>query len=175
MSNPDAGCKILSVPLIAAENNVVADAAKSVLAGFAAATLLATAPAAEAGVKLEKVEVKNYAKGTAPAKKASAPAEKKEKAKRQNENAGSPDAFDFKTVVFPLSIIAVGAGGLAVTTLDPGFAEMMVEASCKDSRAFAGQEVVLKDTPFFGGSGEIPSRVAGGAAPKKKGGKKGLF
>jgi hypothetical protein len=45
------------------------------------------------------------------------------------------------------------------------------EASTKDSRGFAGYEPGLKDTPFFGGSGDVP-RAAGGsakkAAPKRK-------
>jgi hypothetical protein len=49
----------------------------------------------------------------------------------------------------------------------------MAEASAKDSRGYAGYETSLKDTPFYGGSGDVPKTVAGKkAAPKKK---KGLF
>jgi len=151
---------------------VAAAAAKSVLIGFAAATLLTAAPSADAKVILQKAEVKNFVKGTAPAPKA-APA--KTSTKRQNENAGDPDAFDFKTLVLPISVVALGAGGVALTKLDPGFAEMMEEAACKDSRGFAGQEDVLKDTPFFGGSGDIPKTVAGGKSAPKKSKKKGAF
>lgn len=54
----------------------------------------------------------------------------------------------------------------------------------QDSRAYAGYETALKDTPFFGGSGSIPSRAgtgpskaAKGTGSTKKAGttKKGLF
>lgn len=64
----------------------------------------------------------------------------------------------------------------ALAAIDPGFLEFMDEASTKDSRGFAGYETGLKNTPFFGGDGDVP-RAAGGkaggkaakkAAPKKK-------
>lgn len=162
----------LSTHDFTAECNVASDLAKSALAGFAAATLLAAAPA-EAGVKLQKAEVKNFVKGTSPA---AAPKSSgaKAAAPKKNQNAGDPDGFDFKILVFPLSVIGVAAGGAALATLDPGFLEFMEEASTKDSRPYAGYETGLKDTPFFGGSGDVPKSTTGGKKTTSKK-KKGLF
>lgn len=154
-----------------AEQNIAVDVAKSMLAGFAAATLLTAAPAVDAKVILQQPEVKNFVKGTSPAPSASSPAAKKTKAPRKNENAGDPDAFDVKILALPVSVASVVGAYFALSAIDPGFVEFMEEASTKDSRSFAGYEPGLKDTPFFGGSGDVP-RAAGGAkkaAPKKRG------
>ena len=166
----------LSISMSIAGDNVVADVAKSALAGFAAATLLAVSPVADAKVILQQPEVKNFVKGTTPppAQKSSSPAKTKE---RKNENAGDPDGFDFKSLALPLSVAGVVGAGVALNALDPGFAEFMEEASTKDSRPFAGYETGLKDTPFFGGNGDIPRSTSGGTARKttKKTLKGGLF
>jgi len=156
--------------VLIAEQNFAVDAAKSVLTGFAAATLLTAAPAVDAKVILQQPEVKNFVKGTAPAPSASSPAAKKTKAPRKNENAGDPDAFDVKILALPASVVTVVGAYFALSVIDPGFVEFMEEASTKDSRGFAGYETGLKDTPFFGGSGDVP-KATGGAkkAPKKKG------
>jgi len=98
--------------------------------------------------------------------------------KRTPPPAGDSDGFDFKPLVLPLSLVALAGGGFALTSIDPGFAEMMVEGGAKDSRNYAGYETGLKNTPFFGGSGSIPTSVGGKAAPAKKaskGKKGGLF
>jgi hypothetical protein len=146
-------------------------------AGLAAASLVAGVPAADAKVILVQPEVKNFVKDTpkaapsgeakaAPTKRAPPPA------------AETSEGFDFKPLVLPLSLALVGAGGFALASVDPGFAEMMVEAGAKDSRSYAGYETGLKDTPFFGGSGSIPTSVPGGASSKaatSKTKKKGFF
>lgn len=158
--------------VVFAEENIAITATKTLLSGFAAATLLVSAPAAEAKVILQQPEVKNFVKGTepAPAAKTSSSAPK---APRKNENAGDPDGFDVKILALPASVGAVVGAYFALSAIDPGFTEFMAEASTKDSRGFAGYETSLKDTPFFGGSGDVPKSVAGKkAAPKKK---RGLF
>jgi hypothetical protein len=130
----------------------------------------------QAGVQMYKSEVKNLVKNTEPAKKPkAAPGTAAAKPKKANENAGDPDAFDVKVLALPLCFGAVLGLYFALAAIDPGFLEFMEEASTKDSRGFAGYETGLKNTPFFGGDGDVP-RAAGGsakkAAPKKK---KGLF
>ena len=156
-----------------AENTFAIDAAKSLLAGFAAATLLTAAPSADAGVVLQQPQVKNFVKGTAPAPSSTTSSSTK-KEPRRNENAGDPDAFDVKILALPLSVASVVGAYFALSAVDPGFVEFMEEASTKDSRGFAGYETGLKDTPFFGGSGDVP-RAAGGSAPKKAAPKKKFF
>jgi hypothetical protein len=157
---------------LVAEKNIITDVAKSAMAAIAAATILTSPIPAEAGVVMQKVEVKNFAKGTEPAKKASsAPSTKAAKKVRKNENAGDPDAFDVKILALPLCFGSVVGLYFALAAIDPGFLEFMEEASTKDSRGFAGYETGLKDTPFFGGSGDIAVPKSGGAAkkaPRKK-------
>ena len=110
-----------------------------------------------------KAEVKNLVKNTEPPKKA-------------NENAGDPDGFDVKVLALPACFGAVVGLYFALAAIDPGFLEFMEEASTKDSRGYAGYETGLKNTPFFGGDGDVP-RAAGGSAAAKKAPKKskGLF
>jgi hypothetical protein len=155
---------------VIADHNVAINAAKSVLVGFAAATLLTAAPAVDAKVVPYQSEVKNFVKGTAPASSTSSPTEKKTKAPRKNENAGDPDAFDVKILALPACVVTVVGAYFALSVIDPGFVEFMDEASTKDSRGFAGYETGLKDTPFFGGSGDVPKATGGAkkSAPKKK-------
>lgn len=150
------------------------DGSKVMVAGLAAAALLVGAQSADAKVILTQPEVKNFVKNTAPASSSSsksAPA-----VKRSPPAAQTSDGFDFKPLVLPLTLVTVVGGGFALTSVDPGFAEMMVEGGAKDSRFFAGYETGLKDTPFYGGTGGVPSSspLSGGKAapPKKKGGKK---
>ncbi|KAI8113414.1 hypothetical protein M9435_003416 [Picochlorum sp. BPE23] len=162
----------VSVVASAQKENATITVTKTLLSGFAAATLLVSAPAAEAKVVLQQPEVKNFVKGTepAPAAKTSSSATK---APRKNQNAGDPDAFDIKVLALPVSVAAVVGGYFALNAIDPGFSEFMAEASAKDSRGYAGYETALKDTPFYGGSGDVPKTVAGKKAATKK--KKGLF
>ena len=65
------------------------------------------------------------------------------------------------------------AAGLAAAVLFAGVPS--ADAGAKDSRSFAGYEPGLKDTPFFGGTGSIPTSAGGKAAakPAKKSTKKG--
>lgn len=144
------------------------------MAGLAAAALTFGVPSAEAGVVLVQPVVKNYVKDT-PAKASSGSTTAAPK--RSPAPAETSEGFDFKPLVLPLSLVAVAAGGFALTKVDPGFAEMMQEAGTKDSRSYAGYETGLKDTPFFGGNGSIPTSVSGGAkaAPKKSAKKGGFF
>jgi hypothetical protein len=162
----------------------VLEGAKLMAAGLAAAALIAVAPAAEAKVILSQPEVKNFVTGAEPAKAAAssggAAAPAKTKAYRPPPAAETSEGFDFKPLVLPVTLVGLAGGAFALTVIDPGFAEMMVEGGSKDSRSFAGYEPGLKDTPFFGGSGSVPSSVPGGAAPKnaaapKKAKKKGFF
>ena len=156
------------------ETNLVADVAKTG-AALALATALTLAPVeqAQAGVQMYKAEVKNLVKNTEPAKKPkAAPGVKASKPKKANQNAGDPDAFDLKILALPASLGVVAGLFFAFAAIDPGFLEFMEEASTKDSRGYAGYETGLKNTPFFGGDGDVPRAASGGAAkkaaPKKK-------
>ena len=157
-----------------ASENLAADVAKTG-AALALATALTLAPVepAQAGVQMYKAEVKNLVKNTAPPKKAkSAPGVKASKPKKANENAGDPDGFDVKVLALPVCFGAVLGLYFALAAIDPGFLEFMEEASTKDSRGFAGYETGLKNTPFFGGDGDVPRAAGGSAAAKKKAPKK---
>mmetsp|Transcript_15953 Transcript_15953/g.45690 ORF Transcript_15953/g.45690 Transcript_15953/m.45690 type:complete len:196 (-) Transcript_15953:257-844(-) len=164
----------------APHKNIVADVARTSAMVAIASVLAVSSPVgvepAMAGVQMYKTEVKNLVKNTEPAKKPkAAPGTAAAKPKKANENAGDPDAFDVKVLALPLCFGAVLGLYFALAAIDPGFLEFMEEASTKDSRGFAGYETGLKNTPFFGGDGDVP-RAAGGsakkAAPKKK---RGLF
>lgn len=134
---------------------------KFLAAGLAAAALLHGSPA-QAGIEYVKPESRKVFidDGSAAAVKKAAPAaavaKKAPAASFQGE--GGPD---FKLFTLPLSLAAIAGGAVVVTKLDPGFAEMMKEAGAKDSRSFAGYETSLKDTPFYGGNGSIPSGSKG--------------
>lgn len=150
--------------------------AKLLAAGLAAAALVVVAPPdVEAKVVFQKVEVKNFVNNTEPAK--AAPGAAKAAAKRAPAAAMTSEGFDFKPLVLPLTVVSLAGAAAALTTVDPGFSQMMVEGGAKDSRTYAGYEVGLKNTPFFGGNGAIPSSVPGGRAPGKQAAKKkgGLF
>lgn len=147
--------------------------AKMMAAGLAAAALLAGAPMAEAKVILVQPEVKNFVTGAAPAP--SAPAAGKAaapKAKAPPPAAETSEGLDFKPLVLPLAVVAIGGAAVALPIIDPEFAEKMQgDWTSKDSTGYAGYEPKLKDTPFFGGSS--PLSYAGApkkAAPKGKGG-----
>jgi hypothetical protein len=161
------------------------ESARLLAAGLAAAALVAGAPAAEAKVVLVQPQVKNFVTGYEPEKK-DAPAGSSS-SKRAGAPRGPPPAasstegFDPTPLALPAALAALAAGAAAVTTLDPGFAKMMVEGGAKDSRGFAGYETELKETPFFGvPGGAIPSSLPlnkntdyrgkpkNAAAPKKK-------
>lgn len=158
------------------------DGSKALVAGLAAAALLVGGvPAADAGVIRYQQEVKNFVKDTPKAApSADAASKAAPAAKRTPAAASSSEGFDIKPLILPISIVALAGGAFALTTIDPGFAEMMVEGGSKDSRTFAGYETNLKNTPFFGvPDGVIPSSVPGNNTPKKgaaaKGKKKGGF
>jgi hypothetical protein len=175
----------LSRPLqpAAEERRSFADGAKLLAAGLAAAVLVAGAPAADAKVVLKQPDVKNlvtgagYSSSSSAASSSAAAAPKVEAPRAPPPAAMTSSDADYKGLVLPLSLVVVAGGGFAWYSLDPGFAEMMVEGGSKDSRFFAGYEVGLKDTPFFGGSGEVPkaSPLGGKVAPKKKGSVFGTF
>ena len=155
------------------------EGARVLTAGLAAAALFASSPTtADAGVILTQPEVKNFVTGKEPAKKATNDTKKEKKAAVPSA-AMTSSGFDFKPLVLPISLVTIGAGGFALVTLDEGFAELMVEGGAKDSRNYAGYETSLKDTPFFGGNGSIPSSIAGSkttsSKSKSKTTKGGLF
>lgn len=52
----------------------------------------------------------------------------KSKAPSASFQSGAPD---FKTFVLPASLVAIAGGAFVITKVDPGFSEMMVEASAK--------------------------------------------
>lgn len=154
------------------------EGAKTLAAGLAAAVLFMGVPSADAGVVLSKSEVKNFVNDTAPAATTSSgsPAAKKAPAvKRPPPAAETSEGVDIKPLVLPLALVAIAGGAAAINVLDPGFAAFMSEWGSKDSTDFAGYEPGLKNTPFFGGNGSVPT---GKGAPKKaaatkKGTKKG--
>jgi hypothetical protein len=150
------------------------DVKKALVAGVAAVALAVATPSADAGVILVQPTVKNFVKDSPSAAAPSSSGEKKATTKRAPPPAASTsEGFDFKPLVLPLALVSVVAGGFALANIDPGFAKLMEEAGAKDSRGFAGYETGLKDTPFFGGNGSIPTSVSGGKAPAKKAAKKG--
>jgi hypothetical protein len=157
---------------------MITDSAKTLAAGLAAAALFMGVPSAEAGVTLYKAEVKNLVADTPAASKSSAPA-KQAAAKRPPAAAETSEGFDPKPLALPLSLVAIAGGAAAINVLDPGFGAFMEEWGAKDSRSYAGYEPGLKDTPFFGGSGSIPTSAGGNKggkpAAKKAGKKGGLF
>lgn len=161
----------------AARKSLMVEGAKTLAAGLAAAALFVGVPAADAGVILTKSEVKNLVNNTAPAAKAKDAAPAAAKAKRPPPAAETSEGFDPKPLALPVALVAIAGGAAAVKALDPEFEASMEEWGSKDSRSFAGYETSLKDTPFFGGSGSIPTSAGGSTkgAPKKaaKGAKKG--
>ena len=157
---------------------MITEGAKTLAAGLAAATLFMGVPSAEAGVTLYKTEVKNLVV-EAPASSSKDSAPKQAAAKRPPAAAETSEGFDFKPLALPFALLAIAGGAAAINVLDPGFGAFMEEWGAKDSRSFAGYESGLKDTPFFGGTGSIPTSAGGNKggkpAAKKaaKGGKKG--
>lgn len=149
------------------------DVKKALVAGVAAVAMAVATPSADAGVVLVQPTVKNFVKDSPSAAAPSSSGEKKATTKRAPPPASTSEGFDFKPLVLPLSLVSVVAGGFALANIDPGFAELMEEAGAKDSRGYAGYETGLKDTPFYGGNGSIPTSVSGGKAPAKKAAKKG--
>ena len=136
------------------------------IAGLAAAALLLGAPAADAGVILTKSVVKNLVTETAPAP--SGASSKAAPAKRPPPAAETSEGFDPKPLALPVALVAIAGGAVAIKGLDPEFESFMDEWGVKDSRTFAGYETNLKDTPFYGGSGSIPTSVPGGRGAAKK-------
>ncbi|CAG9464853.1 unnamed protein product [Pedinophyceae sp. YPF-701] len=121
----------------------------------AAAAILMTAPAAEAGVVYtEKPQLKNFAeeapKPEKKKKEMKAPVTKEQKAaeasapKPKVESKSEGPELDPRLVGLPGSIAVILGGGFLLSKLDPEFVEFMDEASCKDSTSFAGNEVALK-------------------------------
>lgn len=155
------------------------EATRSLVAGLAGLALLAGAPEmAEAKVILTQPEVKNLVTGKDPSRKASSSSGSSSGPSKKSPPPASmtSDGFDFKPLVLPISLVVVGAGGFALASVDEGFAELMVEGGAKDSRAYAGYETSLKDTPFYGGNGSIPTSASGAkTASSKKTKKGGLF
>ena len=153
------------------------EGARTLAAGLAAAVLFAGVPSADAGVVLSKSEVKNFVTDTpaAAAPSSSGAPAKKAGAKRPPPAAETSEGFDIKPLALPLALVAIAGGAAAISVVDPGFAAFMEEWGAKDSRSFAGYEPGLKDTPFFGGTGSIPTSAGGKAAakPAKKSTKKG--
>lgn len=160
----------VSCSLQAERKTVFTEGAKTLAAGLAAAVLFMGVPSADAGVVLTKSEVKNFVNDTPAAASSSAPAKKAAAAKRPPPAAETSEGFDIKPLVLPLSLVAIAGGAAAINVLDPGFGEFMSEWGSKDATDYAGYEPGLKDTPFFGGSGSVPT---GKGAAKKAGTKKG--
>jgi hypothetical protein len=164
--------------IVADRESIITTGAKTLAAGLAAASLFIGVPSAEAGVVLYKTEVKNLVADTPAAAssspKGSAPA-KQAAAKRPPAAAETSEGFDPKPLALPLSLVAIAGGAAAINVLDPGFAAFMEEWGAKDSRSYAGYEPGLKDTPFFGGTGSVPTSSGGnkGGKPAKKAAKKG--
>jgi hypothetical protein len=71
------------------------------------------------------ITVKNFAKGTEPAKKAKAAPSAKAAKVTRNENAGDPDGFDVKVLALPLCFASVLGLYFALAAVDPGFVEFM--------------------------------------------------
>ena len=69
--------------------------------------------------------MKNFAKGTEPAKKAKAAPSAKAAKVTRNENAGDPDGFDVKVLALPLCFASVLGLYFALAAVDPGFVEFM--------------------------------------------------
>lgn len=156
---------------------MITTGAKTLAAGLAAAALFIGVPSAEAGVTLYKAEVKNLVNDTpaaASSSQTSAPA-KQAASKRPPAAAETSEGFDPKPLALPLALVAIAGGAAAINVLDPGFAAFMDEWGSKDSRSFAGYEPGLKDTPFYGGTGSVPTSAGGnkGGKPAKKAAKKG--
>ncbi len=168
-------------PFVADRKSMITDGAKTLAAGLAAAALFMGAPSAEAGVTLYKTEVKNLVADTPAASsssKSDAPA-KQAAAKRPPPAAETSEGFDPKPLALPLALVAIAGGAAAINVLDPGFGAFMDEWGSKDSRSYAGYEPGLKDTPFFGGTGSVPTSAGGNKggkpAAKKAAKKGGLF
>jgi hypothetical protein len=143
------------------------EAAKLLSAGMLSAALFLGAPAADAKVILVQPQVKNFVTGAEPAKVPGAPkAAKAAKAKGPPAAAMTSEGGDVQGLILPITLVVLGGGAVAWNALDPGLAEMMKEGSAKNSTTFAGYEPVLKNTPFYGGSGAIPSSLPGNNAGK---------
>lgn len=162
---------------------------KLLAASIAAAALLQSG-SADAKVIFEKREAKKLFQAVPEQPKKAAEAVTKEAKKAAGEfklpSISAPSVttsggdIDVRAVALPGAIIAILGGGFALSKIDPGFAEMMSEASAKDSTSFAGYEQSLKDVAAKANPKTLlkkPANKSGKktAASPKAGGIRGLF
>lgn len=162
---------------------------KLLAASMAAAALLQSG-SADAKVIFEKAQTKKLFQAVPEEPKKAAQAVTKEAKKAAGEfklpSISAPSVttsggdIDPRTVALPGAIIAILGGGFALSKIDPGFAEMMSEASSKDSTSFAGYEQSLKNVAAKADPKTLLKRPANKSGKKtsaspKAGGIRGLF